>query len=150
MIALLCAKRYLGGVKMEIAVTFTGGRKVEARVREFRIETDQPAESGATASAPTPFDLFLGSLAACSGYYVLGFCQARNIPTDGIRVVMRTETDPEKKMIGKISVEIVLPPDFPERYRGPVVRAAGACSVKKHILDPPEFETYATIGGARI
>jgi putative redox protein len=135
---------------MEIAVTFTGGKKVEARVREFRIETDQPAEGGGTASAPTPFDLFLGSLAACSGYYVLGFCQARNLSTDGIRVVMRTETNPEKKMIGKISVEIMLPPEFPERYREAVVRAAEVCSVKKHILDPPEFETYATLGGARI
>jgi putative redox protein len=135
---------------MEIAVTFTGGKKVEARVKDFRIETDQPGESGGTATAPAPFDLFLGSLAACSGYYVLGFCQARNISTDGIRVVMRTETDPVKKMIGRISVEIVLPSEFPEKYREPVVRAADLCSVKKHILDPPRFETYATVGGSRI
>ena len=135
---------------MEITVTLTGGKKVQAKVKEFRIETDQPKESGGNGSAPTPFDLFLGSVAACSGYYVLGFCQSRNIPTDGIRVVMRTEHDPEKKMIGKISIEIVLPPEFPEKYRGPVVRAADLCSVKKHMLDPPDFETYATVGGSRI
>lgn len=135
---------------MEIAVTLTGGKKVEARVKEFRIATDQPKESGGDGSAPAPFDLFLAAIAACSGYYVLGFCQARNISTEGIRVVMRTEHDPEKKMIGKISVELMLPPEFPERYRDPVVRAADLCSVKKHILDPPDFETYATVGGSRI
>lgn len=135
---------------MEIAVTFTGGKKVEARVREFRVETDQPVENGGTATSPSPFDLFLGSLAACAGYYVLGFCQARNISTEGIHVVMRTQTDPEKKMIGKISMEIVLPREFPEKYRGPVVRAAESCSVKKHIMEAPVFETYATVGGARV
>jgi len=135
---------------MEIAVAFTGGKKVEVRVRDFRIETDQPAESGGSAAAPAPFDLFLGSLAACAGYYVLAFCQARGISADGIGVVMRTETDPLKKMIGKVAIEIMLPSEFPEKYRAAVVRAADQCSVKKHILDPPVFDTYATVGGSRV
>ena len=135
---------------MEIAVTLAGGKKVHAEIKGFRIETDQPKESGGGGTAPAPFDLFLASLATCSGYYVLDFCQARGIPTDGIGVLLRVARDPEKRMIGKISIEIKLPADFPERYRGPVVRAAELCSVKKHILDPPVFETYSTIGGARI
>ena len=135
---------------MEIAVTLAGGKKVQAEIKGFRIETDQPKESGGGGTAPAPFDLFLASLATCSGYYVLDFCQARGIPTDGIWVLLRVARDPEKRMIGKISIEIKLPADFPERYRGPVVRAAELCSVKKHILNPPTFETYATIGGARI
>lgn len=133
---------------MEIAVTLAGGKKVEARVKDFHIETDQPKESGGDGSAPTPFDLFLAAIAACSGYYVLDFCRTRNISTEGIRLIMRTEPDPEKRMIGKISIEIRLPAEFPERYRGPVVRAADLCSVKKHILDPPEFKTYATVEGS--
>ena len=135
---------------MEIAVTLAGGKKVQTEINGIRIDTDQPKDAGGEGSAPSPFDLFLASLATCSGYYVLDFCRTRGIPTDGLRLFVRTEVNPGKRMIGKISTEIRLPADFPERYRGPVVRAAELCSVKKHILDPPVFETYATIGGARI
>ena len=135
---------------MEIAVALAGGKRVHAEIKGMRIETDQPREAGGEGAAPSPFDLFLASIAACSGYYVFDFCQARGIPTDDIRIFMRTEVNPEKRMIGKVSVEIQLPSDFPEKYRAPVVRAADLCSVKKHILDPPQFDTYATIGGERI
>lgn len=135
---------------MEIEVTLAGGKRVHTQIKGMRIETDQPREAGGEGSAPSPFDLFLASLAACSGYYVLDFCQARGIATDDIRVFMRTEVDPEKRMIGKVGIEIQLPSDFPDRYRAPVVRAAELCSVKKHILDPPRFDTYATIDGERI
>jgi putative redox protein len=135
---------------MEITVDLTGGKRVEAEVRGHRVVTDQPIHSGGDGSAPAPFDLFLASIATCAGYYVLDFCRARNIPTEGIRVVMRVERNPEKRMIDKMSIEIKLPTDFPERYRAPVVRAADLCSVKKHILDPPVFDLYASVDGSRV
>lgn len=135
---------------MEITVNLAGGKKVEAEIKGLRVVTDQPKENGGEGSAPAPFDLFLASIATCSGYYVLDFCRARDIPTEGIQLVMRMERNTEKRMIGKISIEIRLPAEFPERYRAPLVRVADLCSVKKHILDPPVFETYATVGGSRI
>jgi putative redox protein len=135
---------------MELVVSLSTGRKVETEIKGRRIRTDQPAEKGGEGSAPAPFDLFLASIATCSGYYVLDFCRARNIPTEGVRLVMRMERNAEKRMIGKISIEIQLPPDFPERYRAPVVRVVDLCSVKKHIVDPPAFETYATVDGTRV
>jgi len=32
-----------------------------------------------------------------------------------------------------------LPPEFPERYKKAIVRVMGLCSVKKQIMNPPEF-----------
>jgi ribosomal protein S12 methylthiotransferase accessory factor len=135
---------------MEIAVTFGSGTKVETQIKGRRIETDQPVEKGGGGSAPAPFDLFLASIATCAGFYVLDFCRARKIPTDDIGVVMRTAYDPQKHMIGRIAIEVRLPSGFPEKYRAPVVRAADLCSVKKHIHNPPVFETYATVDGSRV
>lgn len=135
---------------MEITIDLKAGKKVEALVRGHRVVTDQPKESGGEGAAPAPFDLFLASIATCAGYYVLDFCRARNIPTEGIRLVMRPERDSERRMIARMPIEIQLPADFPERYRAPVVRAADMCSVKKHIQDPPDFELYATVDGARV
>lgn len=127
---------------MDMQVYFPGGKKVNADYKGFTIETDQPELAGGENSAPAPFDLFLASLATCAGIYVLGFCQQRNLPTDKIKIVQRTERNPEKRMIGKITMEIQVPEDFPEKYKDALIRSAELCAVKKHIQDPPEFEIF--------
>ncbi|UCH85596.1 MAG: OsmC family protein [Candidatus Latescibacterota bacterium] len=128
---------------MEIAVDFAGGKKVNAEFKQFKLETDQSVKGGGGGTAPEPFDLFLASIGTCAGYYVLDFCASRDISTDGIRLRMKTERDEKKKMLGKITIAIQLPADFPVKYKEAVVRAAEACSVKKHIFAPPEFEIHA-------
>jgi len=123
----------------EMEVVFPGGRKVDVLYQGFRIETDQSREDGSPGSAPKPFDLFLASIAACSGIYVLVFCLNRDLNTEGLKLIMRTHRDPAKRMIGRIEIEILLPPDFPDKYREAVIRAAEQCTVKKHMENPPEF-----------
>ena len=125
---------------MEMVVNFANGKRVNAEFKGFKIETDQSEKSGGGGTAPEPFDLFLASIVTCAGYYVLDFCTTRDIATDGIRLTMYTERDEKKKMLGKISIGILLPNVFPEKYKTAVVRAAEACSVKKHMFAPPEFE----------
>ena len=44
----------------------------------------------------------------------------------------------------KITIDIQLPPDFPEKYRESVVNVAELCKVKKSIANPPVFEIKAT------
>jgi ribosomal protein S12 methylthiotransferase accessory factor len=103
------------------------------------IHADQPPATGGDDSAPSPFDLFLASLATCAGYYVLAFCQARGIPTDGLALVERPDA-------GHIELEIQLPPGFPDRYRDAIVRAAETCKVKKLLAHPPSIHV-TTIPG---
>ena len=130
----------------EIRVSFPGGLRVDAEYKGRVIETDQPVYQGGEGTAPAPFDLFLASIATCSGFYVLAFCQKRDIPVEKASVVMKTERNPETKMIERISIEILLPPEFPEKYKNAVLKAVDTCSVKAHILNPPEFELSARIG----
>jgi putative redox protein len=129
----------------EIRVTFPGGVRVDAEFHGFTIKTDQPAYAGGAGSAPSPFDLFLASLATCAGYYVLAFCQGRDIPTAGLGVSMRMERDPEVKMISRIFIDISLPPGFPAPYIPAVVRAAEKCAVKAHLQQAPEIVTKAVV-----
>jgi len=130
----------------EMKISFPGGLRVDAEYKGFVIKTDQPAYSGGDGSAPAPFDLFLASIATCAGIYVLFFCQRREIPTEKAAVVMKTRRNPETKRIEKISIEIQLPPEFPEKYKKAVIKAVDSCSVTDHILDPPAFEVAAKIG----
>ena len=131
---------------MDMEVFFPGNKKVYVRHKGFVIETDQPAQSGGDESAPAPFDLFLASIGACAGIYVLSFLEQRGLSAQGAGIVLRTERDPETKLVGKITLEIKLPSDFPEKYRDAVIRAAEMCAVKRHLDNPPAFETFTTIG----
>jgi ribosomal protein S12 methylthiotransferase accessory factor len=128
---------------MELNIRFPGGLAVEADLDGFKVRTDQPESLGGAASAPSPFDLFLTSIGTCAGYYALRFCQARGLPTDDVTLKLTAEKDPAVKRVTRVAIEIELPPDFPPRYREAIVRATDQCTVKKHLLDPPEIEVFA-------
>ncbi len=91
-------------------------------------------------TAPSPFDYFLVSLAACAGYYALAFCRERKIPVEGLGVTMTTERGEVSKMIDKISIAVVPPAGFPEKYRAALVKSVDHCTVKAHMMRPPQFE----------
>ena len=129
---------------MDIVVSFPGGKRINAEVAGFTVETDQPVSLGGKGSAPAPYDLFLVSLATCAAIYVLGFCQARTIPTDGLALVQRTEVDPTTKLVRSVRIEITLPFGFPDKYRAAIVRAAEGCKVKRTMETPPSFEVVVS------
>ena len=129
----------------EIVIDFPGGARVDAHFGPYTVKTDQPPSGGGQGSAPTPFSLFLASVGTCAGIYVLGFCQHRNLPTEGIKIVQRVIPDPNTRMIDTIQLDIVVPPSFPEKYHEALIRAADQCAVKKHLENPPEFEVTTTV-----
>ena len=130
---------------MDMIVTFPGGSRVDAQVGHHTIRTDQPVRSGGDDSAPAPFTLFLGSIATCAGIYVLGFCKQRGLPTEGIRIVQRMERDARTGLVGKVGLDIEVPPDFPAKYHDALVRAADQCAVKKHLEHPPVFDVRTVV-----
>jgi len=117
----------------------------------FRAESTWTPSTAASRSAPTaaprgrrglapqPFDLFLASIATCAGIYVKGFCDSRQIPTQGLGLEMRIERDPATHRVARLAIEIRCRP----ASRRPTVSRdprADQCAVKKHIFAPPEFE----------
>jgi putative redox protein len=123
---------------MEMMIDFPGGARVDAHFGPFTVQTDQPP----SASAPTPFATFLASIGTCAGIYVLGFCQQRGLPTEGIRIIQRMHSNMTTGMVGKIDLEIQVPPSFPEKYLPSLVHTAELCAVKKHFETPPVFNIY--------
>jgi ribosomal protein S12 methylthiotransferase accessory factor len=124
----------------DIKVTFPGGKRVDADLGRYVIRTDQPSDAGGEGTTPGPFDLFLASLATCTGLYVLGFCQARGLPTDAVSLRQHVEVDPATKLPSRIKLELALPANFPDKYRAAVIRAAESCKVKKTIAAAPPIE----------
>lgn len=130
---------------MEMIVDFPGGARVDAHFGQFTVKTDQPPMGGGDGSAPTPFATFLASMGTCAGIYVLGFCRNRGLSTDGIRIIQRMQNNPMTGMVGKIEMDIQVPPSFPEKYYDALIRSADQCAVKKHLEHPPEFEIRTVV-----
>ncbi|KAB2966193.1 MAG: osmotically inducible protein OsmC [Thermoanaerobaculia bacterium] len=127
---------------MRIPVHFPGGVSVAARVGTHVVVTDQPTAAGGGATAPAPFDLFLASLATCAGFYAVRFCQTRQLDAAGLGLEM--ETASEGHGITHVTFHLRLPAGFPERYREAIARAIDQCAVKRHLDNPPRFETVIT------
>jgi len=130
---------------MEFAISFPGGVKVDAHFRNYIVHTDQPKEEGGDATAPSPFMIFLASLATCAGFYALRFCQTRDLPTEGMKIRQNVHFNKEIKRLEKVTIEITLPQSFPEKYLDALVRAVDQCTVKRTILNPPEIEVVTNI-----
>jgi ribosomal protein S12 methylthiotransferase accessory factor len=120
---------------MEMLIDFPGGSRVDAHFNNLVVKTDQPP----AASAASPFATFLASIGTCAGIYVLGFCQQRGIPSEGIRIIQRVNANPLNGMVNNIELEIQVPPAFPEKYYDSLIRSADLCAVKKHLENPPTF-----------
>jgi ribosomal protein S12 methylthiotransferase accessory factor len=125
---------------MDMTIRFSGNKRVDAEYAGMTIQTDQPVRGGGDNSAPAPFTLFLASIGTCAAFYVLDFCQRRQIPTEGIGIVQKMEQDPATHLISSILIEITLPETFPAQYKNAVISSAKLCAVKKHLENPPQIE----------
>lgn len=121
-------------------ITFDGGKVITAHTHGHTIKTDQSLDSGGGNSAPAPFELFLASIGTCAGIYVKSFCDNRQIPTEGIKIIQKTEFNDETGLPVNITLDIKLPADFPEKYKASIIHVAELCKVKKSIANPPIFE----------
>ena len=131
-------------MKQTIEVQFPGGKKVDAKMGNMVIKTDQSQERGGEGSAPEPFTLFLASIATCAGVYALGFCHSRTISAEGMALTMDYEFDEGKKMVTTVQLHLKLPEGFPEKYKTSIIKAMDLCTVKRHLMNPPEFEIRAS------
>lgn len=125
-------------------ITFDGGKVITAHLNGHVIRTDQSVKGGGQNSAPAPYDLFLASIGTCAGIYIKSFCDNRNIPTDNIKIIQKTEYNKETGLPVNITLDIKLPADFPEKYKASLINVAKLCNVKKSIANPPVFQIVSS------
>ncbi|GHA89008.1 OsmC domain/YcaO domain-containing protein [Modicisalibacter luteus] len=125
---------------MEIKVNYLENLRQEARFDDFTVITDQPIRYKGDGSAPGPFDYFLASSALCAAYFVRVYCNARDIPTENIRLSQNNIVDPENRYNQIFRIQVELPNDLSEKDRTGILRSIERCSVKRVIQNNPEFQ----------
>ena len=128
---------------MEIKVNFLDNLRLEAKFDDFTVISDQPIRYKGDGSAPGPFDYFLASSAMCAAYFVKVYCNARDIPTDNIRLSQNNIVDPENRYNQIFRINVELPEGLSDKDRTGILRAVDRCTVKKVVQTGPDFQINA-------
>ncbi|RHW75254.1 OsmC domain/YcaO domain-containing protein [Colwellia sp. RSH04] len=125
---------------MEIKVNYLDNLRIEAKFDDFSVIADQPIRYKGDGSAPSPFDYFLASSALCAAYFVKVYCNARDIPTENIRLSQNNIVDPEDRYNQIFQIQVELPDTISDKDRQGILRSIDRCTVKKVIQTEPEFK----------
>ncbi len=117
---------------------------------------DEPTVAGGTDTGPNPYELLLGSLAACTCITISWYCQHKGLPLESVSTTYdfsRVHADdcedcdkPEKGFIEKITSNVHIEGDFDEAQRKRLAQIAERCPVHKTLAHGTAFEDNATFG----
>ena len=121
----------------EISVRHLGGDRLELSVPGHVLMSDQPVEGGGADTAPTPTELFVGSLAGCVAFYAHRYLVRHQLPTDGLGVTATYLMASRPARVSEIAVDIDLPENVPAERREGLLAVASHCTVHNTLDDPP-------------
>ena len=111
---------------------------------------DQPTTvAGGEDRGPSPLDVLGASVAACAHYYAAAFLHGRGLPTAGLSVEVETEKErAPSPRIGRLTMQVHLPPGLSEHQLVTVERAIKMCPAYGTLLHPPTVELAIAVVGA--
>ncbi len=117
---------------------------------------DEPLSAGGTDTGPNPYELLLGSLAACTCVTLSWYCRNKGWPLESVSTsydLSRIHADdckdcdiPDKGFIEQITSNVHIEGDFDEAQRKRLAQIAQRCPVHKTLANGVEFEDRATFG----
>jgi putative redox protein len=125
---------------MRVEVSFPDSATIQSRCKGLVVQTGLPPDHGGDPEALGPFDVLLCSLANCTGFHVLAFLEQRGFSSAEAGMTIEAGRSAETHLLDKVSLQIRVPEDFPEKYKDALVRAAGQCLVKAQLGQQPEFD----------
>ena len=139
-----------------ITATLTTGMAVQLSNGRHEWQADEPIDAGGTDTGPNPYELLLGSLAACTCVTIAWYCQFKKLPLESVSTsydFSRIHADdckdcdnPDKGLIEKITSNVHIEGNFDDAQRKRLAQIAERCPVHKTLAHGVEFEDNATFG----
>jgi putative redox protein len=132
--------------------------RFELQVRGHRLLFDQPLADGGGDQGPTPTELFVGSLAACVGFYARRFLARHQLEAAGLRVEAAFTMSAERPArVDTITLRLLVPGPLEPNRRRALLAVVDHCTVHNSLRIPPQVRVtlaepaspapLATVGG---
>ena len=122
----------------KLNVRYLGGRSFEASAHNHKFVIDLPLGFKGRDAGPTPTDLFITSLASCTGIELVFYCEKAKLDPTGLEIETNYEKLPDR--IGKISLEVSLPSVRLEKECAEALAWAEKCFIHNTIRHQPEIK----------
>ncbi len=156
------ARKYLPGPPKETAkptggrvVTRTGrtGFQTEVRAEKHSLIADEPTSVGGSDRGPTPYDLLLAGLGACTSMTLRMYADRKKWPLEAIEVHLSHEKvhaddcrdcETREGKLDKIERLIALEGDLDEAQKDRLIEIANRCPVHRTLTGEIRIETRRT------
>ncbi len=139
-----------------ITATLTSGMVVTLSNGRHEWAADEPLAAGGTDTGPNPYELLLGSLAACTCVTLAWYCRHKKIALESVSTTYdfsRVHADdckdcdiPDRGFIEKFTSNVHITGEFDEAQRKRLAQIAERCPVHKTLAHGIAFEDHATFG----
>ena len=137
-----------------ITAKLTTGMSVQLSNGRHEWKADEPLDVGGSDTGPNPYELLLGSLAACTCITISGYCQFKKLPLESVsasydfsRVHAKDCKDcdmPDRGFIEKVTSNVHIEGDFDDAQRKRLAQIVTRCPVHKTLEHGIEFEDNST------
>ena len=137
-----------------ITAKLTSGKAVKLTNGRHEWQADEPNNAGGTDSGPNPYELLLGSLAACTCITISWYCQHKQLPLESVTAAYefsRIHADdckdcdiPDKGFIDRITSNVHIEGDFDAAQQKRLAQIVERCPVHKTLERGIAFEDNAT------
>ena len=139
-----------------ITARLTTGMAVRLSNGRHEWRADEPVDAGGTDTGPNPYELLLGSLAACTCVTISLYCQFKKLPLESVSTTYEFDRNhakdcedcdiPDKGFIERITSKVHIEGNFDDTQRKRLAQIAERCPVHKTLAHGVEFDDKATFG----
>jgi putative redox protein len=138
----------------EVVVRSAAGLRQSVEARGHAIVVDEPADVGGGDAGPTPYELLLGALGACTAITMRMYAQRRNWPLESVEVHLQHERvhardcadcdNPNASaFLDRITKRVVLQGALGADQRARLLEIADRCPVQRTLQSSMRIETLA-------